>query len=707
MNKLKGSVDAIRFRNPQSGWTVLQLDVAGLPGGVSVVGSFLNINVGAVLEIEGDWTVHPKFGQRFEVKSYTESAPANTEGLIRYLSSGFIKGLGVASARKIVEKFGRRSLDIIENDPKQLLKIKGLGKKTVNKIIDSWEKQRALRDIIMFLQNCGATPNLALKIYKQYGDNAISVVKENPYKIADDIWGVGFKTADTIAMGLGFDRKSFVRIRSGTLYTINQMGNEGHCFATRDVLTRKAAALMDVEEVNVTMSIDQMVKDEDLIRDEGDVIYLPSFYYSEIGVAGHIKRLTSEFMPTRLRADIDALAKKQGVEYDEIQVAAIRQALSSKVMVLTGGPGTGKTTVTKGIIAALTEAGQDVVLAAPTGRAAKRMTEATGMESQTIHRLLEYSPLGDYSKNHENPIDGDVLIVDEASMIDIVLMNALLRAMPTQMRLVLIGDVDQLPSVGPGNVLLDIIASGAVPVVRLTTIYRQAMSSKIIMAAHAINEGKFPDLRIKKNSDMFFIEDEDLAHAANQIVDLVQWRLPKAYKVDSADIQVLSPMRKGPLGILELNNMLQNELNPCGVKLERNGVEYRLNDKVMQIKNNYGKGVFNGDIGFISTVDMEEETLSIQYDIGLVEYELSELDEVVLAYATTIHKAQGSEFPIVVMPITMAHRVMLQRNLIYTGITRAKNLLVLVGSKQALGYSIRNVVIKKRNSRLQARLTMD
>ena len=486
---------------------------------------------------------------------------------------------------------------------------------------------------------------------------------------------------------------------------MNRLADGGHCFATKEQLIKRAVALLEVEEPTAVMTLDHMLKGDDLVRDEGDAIYLPAFYYSEVGVARNIKRLTAVPAPITKAIDIKALEKKEGIEYDEVQIEAIQEALASKVMVLTGGPGTGKTTVTKAIIAALDSVGMEIQLAAPTGRAAKRMSEATGMEARTIHRLLEYTPDCGYNRNEDNPIDGDVLIVDEASMIDIVLMNALVKALPDDMRFVLIGDIDQLPSVGAGNVLRDIIASEVVPVVRLTKIFRQAQSSKIIMNAHAINEGKQPDIRTDKDSDFFFIEDNNAEHAAKQIVDLVQWRLPGKYKVSPTAIQVLSPMKKGPLGTVALNEMLQHALNPCGISLTRNGTEYRLHDKVMQIKNNYDKGVFNGDIGYIDSVDTEDGKLSIQYDSGLVEYDLTDLDEVVLAYATTVHKSQGSEFPIVVMPVSMEHYIMLQRNLIYTGITRAKQLLVIVGTRRALGYAIQNVVITKRNSRLQARLT--
>ena len=705
MEKLKGTVDRVRFRSPNGSWSILDLYVREWGYCATVTGDFPNVSPGCVLDMEGTWVEHPKYGPQFEAKTHQESLPINTKGIEQYLASGLIKGIGPSTAKKIVAAFGKDTFDVIENDPDKLRKVRGLGKKAVEKIKASWEKQRAVKDIMMFLQECGVNGALAAKIYKQYGDKSIAVIKDNPYKLADDLWGVGFKTADAIAMKLGIDKNSYNRCRSGILYTMNRLADGGHCFATKEQLIKRAVTLLEVEEPTAVMTLDHMLKGDDLVRDEGDAIYLPAFYYSEVGVARNIKRLTAVPAPITETIDIKALEKKEGIEYDEVQIEAIQEAMASKVMVLTGGPGTGKTTVTKAIIAALDSVGMEIQLAAPTGRAAKRMSEATGMEARTIHRLLEYTPDCGYNRNEDNPIDGDVLIVDEASMIDIVLMNALVKALPDDMRFVLIGDIDQLPSVGAGNVLRDIIASEVVPVVRLTKIFRQAQSSKIIMNAHAINEGKQPDIRTDKDSDFFFIEDNNSEHAAKQIVDLVQWRLPGKYKVSPTAIQVLSPMKKGPLGTVALNEMLQHALNPCGISLTRNGTEYRLHDKVMQIKNNYDKGVFNGDIGYIDSVDTEDGKLSIQYDSGLMEYDLTDLDEVVLAYATTVHKSQGSEFPIVVMPVSMEHYIMLQRNLIYTGITRAKQLLVIVGTRRALGYAIQNVVITKRNSRLQARLT--
>ena len=555
-------------------------------------------------------------------------------------------------------------------------------------------------------------------------------MKENPFQMADDIWGIGFKTADGIAQKLGFAKEAYVRLRSGIMYTLSNLADEGHVFAYQDQLIAKAAELLEAEESSIVMTLDQMIADKDLICETVDyktdqaemkAIYLPAFYYAEAGVAGKLKRLAQAPAADRLwhalmdarqktgneslSIDVGKIQEKVHMKYDEIQADAIRKAAVSKVMVLTGGPGTGKTTTTQGIIAAYRSFGLKILLAAPTGRAAKRMTEATGLEAKTIHRLLECKPPEGYQKNEDNPLDGDVLIIDECSMIDMILMNALLKAIPEGMRLILVGDIDQLPSVGAGNVLRDIIDSGVFPVVRLTRIFRQAQSSRIIMNAHAINEGKFPDISNGKNTDFFYIEKEDPEEAVQEIVRLVKNNLPRYYKTPWNHIQVLTPMQKGIVGAANLNLALQEALNPQGDGLRRGGYLFRTGDKVMQIRNNYEKEIFNGDIGTVESVDLQERTLKVNFDQHIIEYEASELDELVHAYATTIHKAQGSEYPIVVMPVLMNHYVMLQRNLIYTGITRAKKVLVIVGTRKALSYAVRNVTVTKRNTFLKERLS--
>ena len=559
---------------------------------------------------------------------------------------------------------------------------------------------------MLFLQGNGVSTAFAAKIYKAYGNESIDKVKENPFRLADDIWGIGFKTADSIAEKLGFGKNDYARCRSGIMYTLNALADDGHVYAEQEQLIKKAVELLETDSTFIASALEQMLTDEDLILD-GDAIYLPPFYYAETGTASKLTRLASE--PPSVTVDesigIAQIEMQTGMQYDSVQADAISTALSSKVMVLTGGPGTGKTTTTQGIISAMQMYGMEILLAAPTGRAAKRMSEATGLEAKTIHRLLEFKPPEGYQRNDETPLEGDALIVDEASMIDIVLMNSLLKAVPAGMRLILVGDIDQLPSVGAGNVLRDIIDSERFPVVRLTRIFRQAQSSRIIMNAHRINRGQSPDISNGKDTDFFFLAEDEPERAADTIVDLITNRLPKRYHVKPSTIQVLTPMQRGVVGAANINQRLQEALNKSEACLRRSGTAFRLYDKVMQIKNNYEKEVFNGDIGRIMSVDMEERELTVRFDDRDVVYDSTELDELVLAYATTIHKAQGSEYPIVVMPVLMTHYVMLQRNLIYTGITRAKKLLVIVGTRKALSYAVRNVTVTSRNTKLCQRLS--
>ena len=566
-------------------------------------------------------------------------------------------------------------------------------------------KQLDIKDVMVFLQGNGVSTAYAAKIYKTYGKESIDKVKANPYCLADDIWGIGFKTADSIAEKMGYGKNDERRCRSGILYTLNQLANEGHVYANRDQLVDAGVKLLEAEKTAIESALDKMIADEDL-KIEDEAIYLPPFYFSEVGTANKLKTLltTRQQNMFEKEPDIAAISKKTGITYDDLQAEAIRTAVHNKVMVLTGGPGTGKTTTEDGIIAAFKEMGLHILLAAPTGRAAKRMTEATGMEAKTIHRLLEFNPAEGYKRNDENPLEGDALIIDECSMIDIVLMNSLLKAVPSDMRLLLVGDVDQLPSVGAGNVLRDIIDSGVVPVVRLTRIFRQAQTSRIIMNAHAINEGRMPDIRNGKQSDFFFMECEEPEQIASTIVDLVSHRLPKAYNVPRSSIQVLTPMQRSAIGANSLNMSIQQRVNPTGNGLTRAGFVFRKGDRVLQLKNDYTKEVFNGDIGLITAVNMEDRTLTVSFDGKAVEYESTELDELSLAYATTIHKSQGSEYPIVVIPVHFTNYVMLQRNLIYTAVTRAKKVCIVIGQKRALWYAVSHVTVTQRNTKLKERL---
>ena len=752
--KLRCVVERITYQNPENGYTVLKCAVKNEKDLVTVVGNLLDVSVGSVLLIDGNWKVDSKYGRQFTAQSWEETLPATVFGIEKYLGSGLIKGVGPKFAGRIVRKFGTETIDVIENDITRLREVEGIGQKRIEKIHESWERQKEIKNVMLFLQGHGVSTSFAAKIYRQYGNDSIAKMKENPYRLADDIWGIGFKTADSIAQKLGFEKNAQVRVRSGILYTLSNLADAGHVFAKKDQLVKTAQELLEAEEETVVRVIEQMVEAQDLIAqnvvpqsaelqntslqntslqsvrsqemalsdDSGgfQALYLPAFYYAETGTASKLKRLMDVPASDRLWQQLTAARKKTGnnelsinvekiqqkvqMQYDEVQAAAIRKAAISKIMVMTGGPGTGKTTTAQGIIAAYRAFGLKILLAAPTGRAAKRMSEATGMEAKTIHRLLEYKPPEGYQKNEDNPLEGDVLIVDECSMIDIILMNSLLKAIPSGMRLILVGDIDQLPSVGAGNVLRDIIDSGVIPVVRLTRIFRQAQTSRIIMNAHRINEGKMPDISNGSNTDFFFMEQEDPEQAVAQITELVKNKLSRYYRTPSAQIQVLTPMQRGVVGAANLNLALQEALNPEGEALRRSGLAFRMGDKVMQLRNNYDKEVFNGDIGTVSAVDLQERTLLVNFEGREIEYDVSELDELVHAYATTIHKAQGSEYPIVVMPIMMTHFVMLQRNLLYTGITRAKKILVLIGTKKALAYAVRNVTVTKRNTLLKERL---
>ncbi len=702
---LRCVVERITYQNPENGYSVLKVKVKGYNDLVTLVGNLLEVPVGSVLLCRGEWKVDKRYGSQFVAATWEETMPATVYGIEKYLGSGLVKGIGPRFARAIVQRFGTETIDIIETEIERLYEVPNIGRKRVAKIRESWEKQKDIKNVMLFLQGYGVSTAYAAKIYREYGKESIDKVRENPYRLADDIWGIGFKTADGIAAKMGYGKEDPRRCRSGILYTLGQLSDEGHVYAGEEQLVKTAGQLLEAGETAIRDTLAGMLQAEDLILDK-DAIYLPPFYHAECGTSRRLRDLAQSTGRSLFDGlfDPSSLTAETGIEYDEVQLAAIRQAVTSKVMVLTGGPGTGKTTTTQGIIAALKKAGLRVLLAAPTGRAAKRMSEATGMEAKTIHRLLEYNPQDGYKRNDENPLEGDALIVDECSMIDILLMNNLLKAVPVGMRLVFVGDIDQLPSVGAGNVLRDIIDSQRIPVVRLVRIFRQAQKSRIVMNAHTINQGRFPDTSNGRDTDFFFMREDDPERAAETIVRLVKERLPRAYRESPDRIQVLTPMQRGVVGAANLNLLLQQALNPSGPSLGRGGYTYRQGDRVMQLRNNYAKDVFNGDLGYIREVDTEGRTLKVDFDGKWVEYDVTELDELTLAYATTIHKAQGSEYPIVVMPVLMTHYVMLQRNLIYTGITRAKKICVLLGAAKALAYAVRNVSVLKRNTRLKERL---
>ena len=702
MDYLRCVVERITYQNTENGYTVLKCAAKNYKDLVTVVGIMPEIHVGAVLSLEGMWKMDSKYGRQFSAEKFEETLPATVYGIEKYLGSGLIKGVGPKFAKRIVAKFGKDTLDIIEKNPDALNNVEGIGKVRVERIKKSWQEQKEIKNIMLFLQSHEVSTSHATRIFKTYGNKSIQIVQENPYRLADDIWGIGFKTADRIAEKMGFEKDRFIRLRSGILYALNKLAENGHCFAVRDQLIQKAKELLETDIPELEITLDEMMRTGDVIRYE-EAIYLPPFYYSETGCAKRLLRLLETKSETKADAEniVKSVIQNAAIAYDEIQEEAIRTAVNSKVMVLTGGPGTGKTTTTMGIISALQMMGCQILLAAPTGRAAKRMAETTGMEAKTIHRLLEYKMPDGYQKNEEHPLEGDVLILDECSMVDVMLMYNLLKAVPPQMSLILVGDTDQLPSVGPGNVLKDVIASGIVPVIRLTRIFRQAQGSRIIMNAHRINRGEPIDMRGGKDSDFFFAQKETNEEVVDTLVRYCTKNLPNYYHVDAfRDIQVLTPMQRGICGAANLNQLLQEAMNPCSLFLKRGGTQYRLGDKVMQIRNNYDKEVFNGDIGTISKVDIEERELAVCYDGRDVTYDISELDELTLAYAVTIHKSQGSEYPIVVMPFTMSHFVMLQRNLLYTGVTRAKKILVLIGEKKAVFYAVGNETTTGRNTKL-------
>ena len=713
MDRLRCVVERVTYQNETNGYSVIKCRAKGYADLITVVGSMPEVHVGSVLTLSGEWTVNPKFGRQFTVSGFEETLPATVYGIEKYLGSGLVKGIGPKFAARIVRAFGAETLNVIEEDPDALLRVPGIGKLRVERIKKSWDEQKEIKNIMLFLQGHDVSTTHATKIYKTYGSDSIRVVKENPYRLADDIWGIGFRTADTIAEKLGVEKETAVRLRSGLLYTLNRLSDEGHCYARRDQLLKTGAELLAVEESVLPAVLDEMVRQDDvkteLIDGEDSApgetaVYLPPFWFAETGTARRLKQIFSSPPSVKVKPQglEERIRRVTGLNYDPAQMDAIRCAAGSKILILTGGPGTGKTTTTLGILTAFRQAGAKILLAAPTGRAAKRLSETTGMEARTIHRLLEFKPPEGCQKNEQNPLEGDVLILDECSMIDIMLMYSLLKAVPDSMTLIFVGDVDQLPSVGAGNVLRDLIDAGVFPVVRLTKIFRQAAASRIITNAHRINRGRMPDLSNGKQSDFFFLEEEDPETAAQEIVRLVKERLPRAY--GTRDIQVLTPMQRGAVGAANLNQVLQAALNADAAGLRRGGTDYRLHDKVMQIRNNYDKEVFNGDIGTVCRVNTEDRELTVSFDGREVLYDVTELDELVLAYAATVHKSQGSEYPIVVMPVLMTHYVMLQRNLVYTGVTRAKKLMVMIGSTKALALAVRNVTVTRRNTMLKERL---
>jgi len=716
MDMLRCVVERITFQNEENGYSVLKCRAKGYKELLTVVGLMPAVSVGSVLRLEGIWKHDGTYGPQFAVQSFEETLPATVYGIEKYLGSGLIKGIGPVFAKKIVNTFGTETLQVIESEIGRLREIKGIGTVRIERVKKSWQEQKEIKNIMLFLQSNAVNTSHAAKIFRTYGERSITVVRENPYRLADDIWGIGFRTADTIAEKLGVQKDAAVRLRSGLLYTLSRLSEEGHCYASEEQLFESAGEMLETSQEKLRPILDEMTLTGDVIV-EDNAVYLPPFYFAELGVSRKIRKLLDS--PIEKVGEPETPLKhsegedKNQVAYNEIQLEAIRTGVSNRFMVLTGGPGTGKTTTILGIIEAYRAAKKAVLCAAPTGRAAKRMSEATGLEAKTIHRLLEFKPPQGYQRNEQHPLNGDVLILDECSMIDLLLMHNLLKAVPDTMSIIMVGDTDQLPSVGPGNILTDIIDSKAVPVVRLQQIFRQAQGSRIILNAHRIHQGRPIDTTNGTASDFFFIESGSAGETLEKILDLVTTRLPGYFGADPVrDIQVLTPMQRGVAGAANMNRMLQERLNPFSKGQEKHslthsGTEYRLNDKVMQIRNDYDKEVFNGDIGTITSVSTEDQDLTITFEGREVTYDRSELDEVVLAYAITIHKSQGSEYPIVVLPLMMSHFVLLQRNLLYTAVTRARKTLVLIGEKKAVSYAIRNQRPNERNTRVDERLRGD
>ncbi len=712
---IEGILKRIVYFNEENNYTVARLQVTGNPDLVTIVGSMPCPNPGETLRLKGEWVVDTKFGRQFRVESCLSVLPATITGIEKYLGSGLVKGIGPIMDKRIVAMFGLETLDIIEGKPERLLEVDGIGSIRSERIGKAWQEQKEVHEVMVFLQGHGVSSTYAVKIYKVYGDKSVAIVKENPYRLALDISGIGFKTADRIARNMGIDPGSQIRAEAGVIHVLSELVGEGHVYYPYDKLMDAAASLLEVNQDVLETALATLVEQHRVVVEEPPeerAVYLTPLHIAEVNVAKRLNTLVNsprQLIQINVEKAIQWVQQIIGIELAEMQKEAIRKMVTSKVLVLTGGPGTGKTTLLNGIIRILERKGQHILLASPTGRAAKRLAEVTGREAKTIHRLLEYSPgEGGFKRNDENQLEADLIIIDEASVVDILLMNHLLKAIPPTTTLLLVGDIDQLPSVGPGNVLKDIIASGRIETVKLTEVFKQAQESMIVVNAHRVNRGEFPVTKppAEKKSDFFFIERDDPEKALEVIKELCARRLPRAFQFNPFDdIQVMTPMHKGIVGVANLNAELQMLLNPAGKEVIRGGRCFRINDKVMQITNNYEKEVFNGDIGRVIGIEHEEQKLIVKYEDRVVDYEWSQLDELVLAYAISIHKSQGSEYPAVVIPILPQHYIMLQRNLLYTAITRAKKLVVLVGSKRAVAMAIRNSRVQHRYTALAARLT--
>jgi exodeoxyribonuclease V alpha subunit len=706
--QLAGVLEKITFHNPENGFTVARLQ----PGGaateaITLVGTLSGVGVGASLALVGQWRQDARHGRQFMLSSYRVVQPETLFGIEKYLGSGMIKGIGPSYAARIVNHFGHETLAVLEREPERLLEVPGLGAKRSEAIGQAWRDHRDLHEVMVFLQGHDIPAALAVKIYRAYGREALTVVRTNPYRLAEEIWGIGFRSADRIAISLGMSPQDPRRARAGLLFVLNTGAGEGHCYLEKGELLQQGAELLAVPPGLVAAELPRLVNDEKLVL-SGEKVYLAPLYHAEVGTAVGVLRLHGGAPPwgeLAVTRELSGLQQELGLELAEEQREALQTVLGGRMAIITGGPGTGKSTILKALILLLERQGISFALAAPTGRAAKRLAEATGREAKTIHRLLEFDPAGHgFKRNGENFVEGDLVVVDEASMLDIYLANALVRALPPHGALLLVGDADQLPSVGPGNVLRELIAAEIFPVARLTRIFRQGEGSLISLNAVRVNRGKFfellPDYRGEK--DFYYIARETEREIEAEILSLCGGRLAKKYGFDARrDIQVLTPMRKGLVGLENLNQRLQELFSPGGTGT---GGAFRMGDKVMQLRNNYEKEVFNGDIGFVVGIDEDGETLRVDYDGRLVVYEVADRGELQLAYAITVHKSQGSEFPCVIIPLHPSHYALLQRNLLYTALTRGRKLVVVVGSRRAVALAIANNQIQARHSGLRQRL---
>ncbi|MCC6417422.1 MAG: ATP-dependent RecD-like DNA helicase [Gemmataceae bacterium] len=718
--RLSGIIDRVTFHNPDNGFAVLRVQAGGRRGVVTVVGTLVNPVVGEYVEATGAWQQDRDHGLQFKADDLRTTPPHTAAGIEKYLASGLVKGIGKHYARKIVAVFGERTLQVIDESPAFLQEIKGIGPRRVQRIRESWREQRAVRSIMVFLQSNGVGTARAVRIYKTYGDRAVAMVRENPYRLATEVWGFGFDTADQLARRLGIDPASPLRARAALRYKLQQLSyDRGHCAYPEAALIDETTVMTGIDRAVIAEAVEHHRREEELVREpwgggEEPWLYLKPLFLAEMGVARAVRALGEGGHPLPgldVERALGWVEQKMGLELAPTQRDAIRQAATRKVLVITGGPGTGKTTLVRGILEIFAARRLRIALCAPTGRAAKRLSETTGREAKTIHRLLEFDPaFGGFRRDRENYLATDLLIVDEASMVDVVLMNQLLRAVPAWACVVLVGDVDQLPSVGPGAVLKDVIASKAVPVVRLTEIFRQAGQSGIVRAAHCVNSGEEPASCEPGKGDFYVVHADTPEEILRKLILMVRERIPARFGLDPVrDVQVLAPTNRTELGTLNLNARLQEVLNPPdrlgdGPQVQRDGKTFRVGDKVLQTVNNYQKEVFNGDIGRIGAIDEQERELTVEYDGRTVVYDFGELDELALAYSLSIHRSQGSEYPAVVIPLHTQHYLMLQRNLLYTAITRGKKLVVLVGTPKAIAMAVQRQDTAARYTGLERRL---